>query len=490
MRKSSVFGLLAVLALAGCGAGGGGDDGVVGTGLTVRGAAQKGPFVVGSNVTVSVLASDGTPTSATIETQTTDDLGSFAFSLAEPNVVQITVQGYHFNEISGKLSNSMLALRAIYATSDENTQSAHVNILTHLIHNRVLAHVQVGIAVNEAIHKAQTEFIEAFKPVLKVDRLPDFTDLSVYNLNEETAMGDAYLLALSAIVYQYATSKSKLQDSSVDAELTFLLNKFANNFAEKGAVEDAALLNQLVAASRLVRPDVIEANLVVRSYQTLGRALNVADINRFIDTDGDGEVNIYDTDDDADTILDIEDPEPYGVNRAEIQIENPTVNSTLSGVVTFSGTANEFTELVKVKVGNGPYVLAQGTAIWSLTFDTTVYADGKTEITIQAVQSDWGYTEKKIEVYISNIDPLVGTWSCSNTSGYSATQWFAASGAMNDALFSCWISGWERQGNDIIINRTNCSELRFTPIFSNNNNSLLINEATYWTGGASCIRTG
>lgn len=479
--------IIAAGLLSACGAGTPGDDGVVGTGFTVSGAAQKGPLILGSTVTINVLSGDGNPTSETIVTHTTDDIGNFSFEMENQSAVQISVQGYHFNEITGRFSDSMLTLRAIYDINGNSQQSAFVNVLTHLIHNRVIKKIKEGDSATSAIILSQTEFIEAFKAVLNIDSIPDFTSLSVYDINQNSD-GNAYLLSLSSVVYQYAISKSKLNDSSVDAELSFVLNKMSADFAEDGEIKDAALINDLVSASRLLRPDKIEENLVLHSYLTLGHVLDVPEIDKFIDTDGDGEVNIKDNDDDNDGIIDIEDPEPYGVNTAEIQVTKPSNGATLSGVTTIEGTANEFTEFVKIKIGDGPFIEAIGTTNWSLDIDTEEYFDGDTEITVQAVQSDWGYTEKKVLVSIENIDPIVGTWSCTNKNGWTYDdQWFYQTGAMNDSVFSCWVSGWERQGNDIIVHRSNCSDQRFTPTFSEDLNTMQINEGTY-AAPLSCQR--
>jgi len=490
-KRSASWALIAISALlqAGCG-GGDGADGIIGTGFNISGAANKGPFVIGSSVTVSVLSDDGEPTANTIVTKTSNDLGQFSFKLENPGPVQINVQGYHFNEITGRLSNSTLTLRAIYDASEQNQQNAQVNILTHIANDRIAKHMRNGKPAAEAIPLAQTELVKALEPVLKTAPLPAFTDLSIYNIDDTHELGNAYLLALSSIAYQYATSRSKLEGDSVDAELTLLLNKLASDFGDDGQFADTDLIQRLSSASRLLRPDQIIQNLVYRSYAVLGIALEAADLNRFIDTDGDGQVNIIDIDDDNDGILDIEDIEPYGVNKATIQITNPTDKKKVSGMLVVSGTANEFTEVVKVKIGDGPFIEAQGKAAWSISIDTTQLPDRETTIVVRAVQSDWGYTDKEVRVTVENVDPIVGTWSCFSklNGGYTyGDQWFTASGAMNASFFSCWVSGWQRQGADIIVNRTNCESVRFTPIFSSENNLLEIDGGSY-AAPLSCKR--
>jgi len=87
-------------------------------------------------------------------------------------------------------------------------------------------------------------------------------------------------------------------------------------------------------------------------------------------------------------------------------------------------------------------------------------------------------------------DPLIGTWSCiqSYNSGQvnnPVNQIFFESGSMNDAIFSCWVSGWERQSDQIIIHRTNCSDQIFTPQF-NNDNTILNFSTSDWQ--AACTK--
>lgn len=232
--------------------------------------------------------------------------------------MQISAEGYHFNEISGKPSDSTLTLRAIYRASSSAEQVSHVNVLTHLIHNRVRQLMQQGNTTVEAIETAQTEWITSFQKVLIVDDLSNFTNLSLYDLDDQFSDGNAYLHALSAIVYQYADRKANLKENSVDAELTTVLNYLARDFADDGEISDEVILGDLATASRLVRPDNIEKNLANRSYQVTNQLLQVAQMNRFIDSDGDGVVNTEDDDDDNDGFLDLNDVTPYGTAPEQV----------------------------------------------------------------------------------------------------------------------------------------------------------------------------
>jgi len=318
-------GLIAILILLiiGCSSGGegGGDDEIVGTGglpEEIAGVAQKGPFVTNSNVTVNLLADTGQATTDTILTFT-DDLGNFTFELDNPSLVQISVEGYHFNEITGAISNGPITLNATFDTSESTF--VVVNVLTHLINNRVRFLIAQGSSASDAITQAQTELITALNGVLVVTALPDFTQLSVYNLNGTNPIGNAYLLALSATLYNFASIEVGGDSGLLSGKLTEVVNTLATDLETDGVIDNTAVIAGMKSATTSLNPDDIEANLISRSVEVLGEALEVPDINLFIDTDQDGIVNSNDNDDDGDGIEDSVDPEPYVYNNI------PTVES-------------------------------------------------------------------------------------------------------------------------------------------------------------------
>ena len=314
------FAIVAAIAalLTACG---GGDDGVVGTGLTdapgagavvrVSGAAEKGPFVKGSEVMVSRLNADGGSSTATTLSEIQDDLGTFTFQASVPGPVLIVADGYHWNELTGTLSQGRLVLRAVYNVTAEETQTAYVNVLTHLTYKRTQVLMAQGIDVAQVLSKAESDVLRALRSVLPVTEISNFTQLSIYDLDASRAVGNAYVLALSAAVYQAAMTRSVSNVSSVDAELSVLLNELAGDIADDGEIDNATQLAALSEATRRLRPDLIRAILEKRSVDVAQKMLPVADMDLFIDTDGDSIVNAQDEDDDNDGMRDGEDASPY-----------------------------------------------------------------------------------------------------------------------------------------------------------------------------------
>lgn len=388
--------------IAGCGVG----DGIVGTGLEISGAAQKGPFVIGSGVTINLLRDDGSATDNTIVTETTDDLGNFSFYLDDAGLANITVTGYNFNEVTGHISNSTISLRSIYYASKTNAKSAYVNLLTHITHNRILTLLSEGLAPQQAISQAESEFLRAIKPVISAENLPHFTEMDIYNQKSDNTIGNAFLLTFSTIIYKYVDTISKSRGSSPEAELTLLISRLANEFSADGDFTEGSLLAELENTSRLIDPDLIRENLEFRSFQVLGNILDVADMNLFLDTDDDGIINSLDEDDDNDGIIDSNDTEPYGERVAFVDITSHSELVKVKGTIILSGVASKETQLVQVKLGNGPYTNAEGTSHWQLEIDTSIYPDGVATATAKAVQADWTIAEDTVKLDIEN-PPLV-----------------------------------------------------------------------------------
>ena len=182
--------LLAALWLAACGGGGGGQPAPnqpappapsppANPSLAVSGAVQKGPFLVGSTVLINRLDSLGRSTASTIVSQVEDSIGSFDFVPTDPGPVQIVASGYYFSELTGQISTGTLTLRGLYQITAQPSQTAYVNMLTHLINDRVLALLSGGTAtLSSAIAQAEREVLAAFQPALPVTGVDTFSGLT------------------------------------------------------------------------------------------------------------------------------------------------------------------------------------------------------------------------------------------------------------------------------------------------------------------------
>jgi N-acetylneuraminic acid mutarotase len=287
--------LLAVLALAACGGGSGGSGGATPPAVTpppvsvasvlVEGAVQKGPFIVGSTVLINRLDNRGQSTPSTLVAEIEDSVGSFSFKTDELGPVQIVAMGYYFSELTGQISDGVLTLRALYEVNDDTRQTAHVNILTHLINDRVLELIADGQpTLREAIAQAEDELVVALSDALVIPDLNEFSSLSLYDLatSQNNTLGNAYLLALSTGFYKYAKTKAQEFGTATDAELTLALNRISDDLADDGRLRSGPFIEEFVTAIRSLSPETIAANLRSRSLVDYPQGLGVPDISVFL----------------------------------------------------------------------------------------------------------------------------------------------------------------------------------------------------------------
>jgi hypothetical protein len=106
--------LLLMASLSGCGGGGGSSSlPAASTTYSLSGQAQKGPFAIGSQISVNELDVSLNPTGKVYNVQTSDNLGNFAVSSQiGTNLVEIVGNGFYMDELTGQLASSAISLRA------------------------------------------------------------------------------------------------------------------------------------------------------------------------------------------------------------------------------------------------------------------------------------------------------------------------------------------------------------------------------------------
>lgn len=277
--------LVTLISLSAC-SDSGSEGGISGSGgppkITVQGYAEKGPFLRGSGVTYRYVDRAGDTVSGDFSTETTDDLGSFELELDEAGMVSIRVSGYQFNEVTGQVSDGVLALRGLYLSNDEAQQSAQVNLLTHIIYDRVIAIAESGsTSPGIAMTQAEVELLRELETALPDISFNDFSQLSIYNRSNTPSQGNAYLLLFSAALYQHAINTTP-SGNSVSGQMTLILNALSDDFVDGDLEASGNILNGLVLAIQQLDPDQVITNLENRSRAVLGSALRVPDFSNFI----------------------------------------------------------------------------------------------------------------------------------------------------------------------------------------------------------------
>ena len=188
------------------------------------GYSQKGPFLRGSTVYLYELESGRTlkQTNGNFTSSILSDDGRYRF-LARDLVSQyamLVVEGNYRNEVTGKVSNNKIRLKAITDLSKHLT--ANVNLLTDLEFERVYYLVtKEKKKVYEAKRIAQAEILDIFHMALT--EKTDAEDMDVFGNSE----ADAALLAISIL----------LQGDRTEAELMALLAEISLAIAETGKWE-------------------------------------------------------------------------------------------------------------------------------------------------------------------------------------------------------------------------------------------------------------
>lgn len=262
--------------------------------VLLRGALEKGPFVLGSSVSISTIDEQGQQTGDVFNTETTTDLGQFSVEFKYQGFVSLEGRGFYYNEVTGDLSGANLTLRAFHEIVQEGEQNAYLNIITHLTYNRVKVLVENGKDITDAITQAENELVNALP--IGPGRLELEKSAIEMTLQGGDSIDNAYLFAVSTVLAQAAILKSA---GSPDAALQELINKTSTDLADDGQLKDQ-LIEQLTTA-QIVEEDTEQAliaetimgNLEAR-FDDLGSTATVPDLNRVLDQDFDGIVNAED----------------------------------------------------------------------------------------------------------------------------------------------------------------------------------------------------
>lgn len=263
------------------------DDAAMGE-VTLEGAVQKGPFVVGSSVQVSLLDATLGPTGQVFNTSTLNDRGEFSISFETSGPVALEGVGFYYNEVKGALSGSSLTLRAFYVPSGSGTQSVYINLVTHLTAQRIQTLVQNSVAFAAAVSQSESELLGELG-ITYADFQP-----TVRGIDMNVAGGDtddnAYLLAVSSVFAQGAAMRASGSDE-VDATLQELINSAALAFAE--GTFPPELKTDIDAALLAMDVEQIAQKLAERLVE-IGSGKTVPDMNRVLDQDHDSARNLDD----------------------------------------------------------------------------------------------------------------------------------------------------------------------------------------------------
>ncbi|MBK6282275.1 MAG: hypothetical protein IPF54_06065 [Draconibacterium sp.] len=130
---------------------------------SISGFVQKGPFAIGTSITVVELDSTLSQSGRNFKTQITNNNGNFKLSniVLNNKIVEIQADGFYFNEVRGITSDNRLALYSLSDLTDKNT--INVNVLSTLEKPRIEYLVENGKSFSEAKKQAQKEVLAIFE---------------------------------------------------------------------------------------------------------------------------------------------------------------------------------------------------------------------------------------------------------------------------------------------------------------------------------------
>lgn len=284
MNKIFIAAIATAFTLASCSSEGDGPEGP--RSQQILGHIEKGPFVQGSEVTLTDLNKDLSQSGKSYTTNTTSDLGSFDFGQTldlSSGLVELKTSGYFYNECTGSLSISQITLKAIANTDD--AANLNVNLLTHLEYARVKYLVKSGKSFKQAKEQAESEILKSFAITDKIAS-PEKVSLTDCDKNANI------LLAISSIM---------LYDKS-EAEFSEFIAKFSNDIEKDGTIDNSQLKETIKKGQENCHPSQIKKKME-EYYQSKGSNVAIGNFSQFIDFNGDGVI-----DDKDEETLDVVNP--------------------------------------------------------------------------------------------------------------------------------------------------------------------------------------
>lgn len=398
-RKVKFLSSLAFSALvAACGSGGGTPPGLTvlpnGDMTIANGSAQKGPFIAGSTVTLNVLSPstfiyqiNPGPSGSSISSTTyklpvlsqvgktftleTDSQGVFdskslAFAATE-NLMQVSVEGYYFDEISGLRSSDQIALRGII---DVSKTQLNVNILTDLSRARIVklartlcptpastattACVLSSAQLSAIIEQAEREVLQAFNVPVALLGSPQkrFADMNFKNIADTSLVTaprpeDHLLLAISALVMQIG------QEGSGVTEFT---NAFEADLEADGVLNTSELKERIARASATVNFSQVARNM--NAFYKTNKYASV-DLQKWVDPSG-GVVGVIAGQSDFYNLT------PTTFNKIYTSAEQPFKASGVNGscLQLVSSNASSSLKVVGTTTTTTPNTSARSTAVY------------------------------------------------------------------------------------------------------------------------------
>ena len=210
--------------------------------ISLSGYAQKGQLIKGSQISVYALDENLVATGESFPATISDDMGSFAINgKSDAPFLELSAQGYYYNENRGELSESPIYLSALIRSDMEG---ANINLLTSLTTPRIKALMSGGMSFEEASTQAEAELLSSFGYDSSNSQ---FAEMNISGDSE----ADGLLLAASCLI----------QSGLSTAEIQSLITEIASSLASSGSVPESLRDEILAKAEDIEIVDIVE-NLI------------------------------------------------------------------------------------------------------------------------------------------------------------------------------------------------------------------------------------
>lgn len=252
----------------------------------LSGRAQKGPLVEGSRVRAYLLDEDYDPLGILDEVETSSD-GSFAFESLPAVPVLLEAEGRFVDERTGQETFDEVRLHSLARVGANET--ANVNALTHIVTPYMLALLREGTDFDTALAEATNALttpgsFSSANPLLAQPGGHGWPD--VHPIEADVLGGpstnNAYLLGLSVLVVEHASSKTEMP-LAIAAQT--LLDDIAADLGDDGNLE-----TETSAPLWLAHDDLDVAAVerqVARLYAAHGLWPHPPDLDLVLTSDGD-----------------------------------------------------------------------------------------------------------------------------------------------------------------------------------------------------------
>lgn len=233
--------------------------------VDISGYVQKGPFILGSPITISELQSDLQPTGRVFTTQIMDNSGKYELPDVEleSQYLLLKADGFYFNERTGGLSQAQLTLFNLVDITEQ--ESFNINVISHLEKERIMHLMGSGIEFSEAKQLAKNEILDIFG-YASIDQLPS-EQMSIASEGEDNAM----LLASSLI----------LQGDRSTGEFSELLSQISLDYREDGTMDSESLGSKLINGIYYGKLQEIRSYIENR-YADIGIAYVIPEFEKYV----------------------------------------------------------------------------------------------------------------------------------------------------------------------------------------------------------------